>query len=166
MALTEIGDGDAVFVDANVFVYHFTGRSDDCSVLLERVESGRVRGVTGQVSVLEVAHRLMMLEAAERGLVLAANPAARLAGRPELVRELSKYFFSVLSIGRLGFDILPLPADFLTASQEFRQRYGLLVNDSIVPALMRQAGLSVLASADAAFDRIPGIRRFAPADLS
>lgn len=166
MALTEIADGDAVFVDANVFIYHFTGRSDDCSILLERVESGRVRGFTGQVSVLEVAHRLIVLEAAERGLTPAANPAARLAGRPELVRELSKYYFSVLSIDRLGFDILPLPIDFLTASQEFRQRYGLLVNDSIVPALMRQAGLSILASADAAFDRIPEIRRFAPADLS
>ena len=159
MALIEIQSGTAVFVDANVFVYHFTGRSDDCSSFLVRVESGDVRGFTGQTSVLEVAHRLMMLEATERGFAVTRNPAARLAKQPKLVQELSKYYFSVLSIARLGIEILTLPPDFLTASQEFRQGYGLLVNDSLVPMHMRQAGLSILASADVAFDRIPEITR-------
>lgn len=165
MALTEISDGSAVFVDANVFVYHFTGRSDDCSSLLARIEGGELRGFTGQVSVLEVAHRLMMLEATERGLSMRPNPAARLARQPHLTRQLSRYYFSVLTIPKLGIEVLPLPQDFITASQEFRQSHGLLVNDSLIPMHMRQAGLSILASADAAFDRVPGIKRFAPTDI-
>lgn len=165
MALTEIAAGSAVFVDANVFLYHFAGRSDDCSSLLARVEAGEVLGFTGQVTVLEVMHRLMMLEAAERGLSLKPTPAARLAREPRLVQQLSKYYFSALAIPKVGIQILPLPQDFLTASQEFRQRYGLLANDSLVPMHMRQAGLSILASADATFDRVPGIKRFAPADI-
>lgn len=165
MALSEIPAGSAVFVDANIFVYHFTGRSDDCSSMFVRIEAGELHAFTGQTSVLEVMHRLMMLEAAERGLAVRSNPAARLAGQPRLVRQLSKYYFSALAIPKLGVQILPLPPDFVTASQEFRQQHGLLVNDSLVPMHMRQAGLSILASADAAFDRVVGIERFAPVDV-
>jgi predicted nucleic acid-binding protein len=165
MALTEIPAGSSVFIDANILIYHFTGRSDDCSSFLARIEGGDLLGFTGQVSILEAAHRLMMLEAAELGVPARPNPAAYLARHPRVVRQLSKYYFSVLSIARLGIEILPLPQDFITASQEFRQAHGLMVNDSLVPTHMRQAGLSILASADAAFDRVPGIKRFAPADI-
>ncbi len=165
MALSDVPPGSAVFIDANIFIYHFAGQSDDCSAFLARVERGELRGATGHVSLLEVAHRLMMLEAVELGLRAGANPAARLARQPELIRRLSKYYFSVLSIPRMGVEILRLPEDFITASQEFRQTSGLLVNDSLVPMQMRQAGLSLLASADKAFDRLPGLRRFAPSDI-
>jgi predicted nucleic acid-binding protein len=166
MALTEIASGARVYVDANIFIYHFAGRSEDCSRFLERVEQADVYGFTGPTSLLEVAHRLMMLEAVERGLSARPGPAARLAREPDVVRQLSKYYFSALSINRMGIEVLPLPPDFLTGSQEFRQAYGLLVNDSLIPLHMRQAGLAILASADEAFDRIAGIRRFEPADIT
>ena len=61
--------------------------------------------------------------------------------------------------------MLPLPQDFVTASQEFRQTHGLLVNDSLIPMHMRLAGVSALASGDEAFDKIPGIKRFRPSDV-
>lgn len=165
MTLAEIPAGSSVFVDANVFVYHFVGQSEDCSSFLARAEHGELHAFTGQISVLEVAHRLMMLEAIEQGLATTPNPAARLARQPQLVRRLSKYYFSLLAIPRFGIEVLPIPQDFVTAGQEFRQSHGLLVNDSLVPMHMRQAGLSILASADDAFDQIPGVRRFAPADV-
>jgi predicted nucleic acid-binding protein len=65
----------------------------------------------------------------------------------------------------MGIEILPLPADFLIASQEFRQVHGLPVNDSLIALHMRSAGVALLASADAAFDRVPWIRRFVPSDV-
>lgn len=164
MGLSEIPSGGRAYIDANIFILHFAGHSDECSRFLERVERGDVGGVTGPTSVLEVAHRLMILEALERGFPVRPNPAARLARQPDLVTQLSKYYFSVLSLSRMGVEVLTLPQDFLTASQEFRQRYGLLVNDSLVALHMRVAGVSILASADAAFDRVPGIRRFGPTD--
>ena len=165
MRLAEIPAGSSVFIDANIFIYHLVGRSEDCSSFLGRVEQGELRGLTGQMSLLEVAHRLMMLEAVEQGVSIAPNPAARLAHQPALVRRLSKYYFSLLAIPRFGIEVLSLPPDFVTASQEFRQSHGLLVNDSLVPMHMRQAGLSVLASGDDVFDQIPGVRRFSPADV-
>jgi predicted nucleic acid-binding protein len=165
MALTDVPSGARVYVDANILILHFTGQSDDCSQFLERVERGDVEGVTGPVSVLEVAHRLMILEAQERGFPVRSNPAARLARQPDLVKRLSKYYFSTRSLARMGIEVLTLLPGFLEASQEFRQTHGLLVNDSLVAMHMRETGVSVLASADAAFDRVPGIQRFGPADI-
>jgi len=69
----EIAPGQAVFVDANVFLYHLTGRSRACRDLLARCEAGEVQGLTGTHVVLEVLHRLMMLEAVRRALVLPAT---------------------------------------------------------------------------------------------
>jgi predicted nucleic acid-binding protein len=42
------------------------------------------------------------------------------------------------------------------------QQYGLLSNDALILALMQSNGLRNLASADAAFDRVPGIARYTP----
>jgi predicted nucleic acid-binding protein len=165
MALSDVPAGARVYIDANIFIAHFAAASEDCSAFLGRVEQGDVLGYIGQVGLLEVTHRLMMLEAVERGLAVRSNPAARLARQPDLARALSKYYFSALSIARMRVEILPLPDGFLTASQEFRQAHGLLANDSLVPMHMRHAGLSVLASTDQAFDRVPGIRRFGPSDI-
>jgi predicted nucleic acid-binding protein len=132
MTLTEIAAGTAVLIDANIFIYHFAGQSEDCTSFLARVEKGELKGVTG-ISILEVAHRLMMLEAIEHGISLIPNPAARLARQPQLVKRLSKYYFLLLAIARFGIEVLSLPQDFIIASQEFRQSHGLLVNDSLVP---------------------------------
>lgn len=165
MALSDIPRGGRVFIDANIFVYHFTGQSDQCSTLLARVEGGEVAGFVGRVTLLEIAHRLMVLEAIEQGLPIGANPASRLVRRPELVLRLSRYYFAVLKIPQMGVEVLPLPEDFVTASQEFRQTHGLLVNDSLIPMHMRQAGISLLASADRSFDAISWVRRFAPSDI-
>ncbi len=165
MVLTDIPSAARVYVDANIFIYHFAGQSEDCSRFLDRIERAEVHGFIGPVGLLEVAHRLMMLEAIERGFSARPGPAARLAREPDVVRQLSKYYFSTLSIHRMGIEVLSLPSDFLTGSQEFRQAHGLLVNDSLVALHMRQAGLAILASADDAFDRITGVRRFEPSDL-
>lgn len=34
MTLTDVQDGDSVFLDANIFIYHFGGRSVQCKTLL------------------------------------------------------------------------------------------------------------------------------------
>jgi predicted nucleic acid-binding protein len=41
-------------------------------------------------------------------------------------------------------------------------QYELLTGDALIVAVMRQHGLTNLASADDDFDRVPGITRYAP----
>ena len=36
MTLAEIEEGAGVFVDANIFIYHFVGASSDCTSRLDR----------------------------------------------------------------------------------------------------------------------------------
>lgn len=65
--LSEIPDGLSVFIDANIFIYHFSGPtplSSSCSAFLGRIEDGVIRGLTSTIVLVEVLHRLMILEAA------------------------------------------------------------------------------------------------------
>jgi predicted nucleic acid-binding protein len=42
------------------------------------------------------------------------------------------------------------------------QQHELLTGDALIVATMQQHGLTHLASADADFDRVPGITRYTP----
>lgn len=108
MTLAELSDGSAVFIDANVFVYHFVGASPQCTGLLARCETREVRGVTSAVVLAEVAHRLMMIEAVQRRLVTSGNVARKLARRPELVKQLTVYEASIQAIPSMGVEIVAL----------------------------------------------------------
>ena len=46
MTLAGIEEASAVFIDANVFVYHFVGASPECTALLRRCETNEVQGST------------------------------------------------------------------------------------------------------------------------
>ena len=83
----------SVFIDANIFIYHFTQSplTAACTAFLQRVEDGDVRGLTSVVTLTEVAHRLILLEAI-RVFNLPSRIAVRtLKEHPELVRQLSQY---------------------------------------------------------------------------
>jgi predicted nucleic acid-binding protein len=54
MTLTEVPAGATVFIDANIFVYHFTGVSPECRAFLDRAEQTSIRGITGAHILLEV----------------------------------------------------------------------------------------------------------------
>ena len=69
MKLTEIETGSRVFVDSNIFIYHFTGVSNECSDFLERCERGKIHATTTVSVVLEVLHCLMIVEATRNDLV-------------------------------------------------------------------------------------------------
>jgi predicted nucleic acid-binding protein len=68
MKVADLLGGQAVFIDANVFVYHF--RPDPllgtlCDQLLRRIENQEVQGFTSAHALNEMAHRLMTDEASQ-----------------------------------------------------------------------------------------------------
>jgi len=60
MKLDEIKTGSEVFVDSNIFIYHFTGVSDECGNFLNRCEQGDLTAITSVNVILEVLHRLII----------------------------------------------------------------------------------------------------------
>lgn len=165
MRLDEFRPGTAVFIDANIFIYHFTGTSEECTRFLARCETGEIVGVTSVSVLLEVLHRLMMLEAVRSGAVRPPNVLEKLRKRPEIVRTLSEYYAHAMKIAEMGISVRALPEDVLAASQRVRREHGLLVGDSLLVATMRGEGLRALATRDADLGRIKEITVAVPGDV-
>jgi predicted nucleic acid-binding protein len=165
LRLDDLRPGTTVFVDANIFLYHFTGASEECTRFLRRCETGDVVGSTSMPVLLEVLHRLMMVEAVKSGAVRPPRVLEKLRRRPEVVRSLSAYYAQTARISEMGISIRPVGGDLLASSQRVRQEHGLLVGDSLILAAMRDGGVRTLASHDADLRRIAQIEVAAPADV-
>jgi len=139
--LSEVPTGARVLIDANIFIYHFTGVSEECTRFLERCERGEVLGITGVHLLLEVLHRLMMIEAVMEGWVSPGNVARKLKERPEVVRKLRRYQEQGEAILEMGIEVVPLGVEPVGLSRRYREGYGLLVNDALTLALAEWLGL-------------------------
>lgn len=162
MTLDEVPSGQCLFLDANIFIYHFTGRSPSCRRLFERSTAGEVQAICGVHIVHEVLHRLMVLEALQKRLVTPGNVVRKLKEKPEIIKGLVSYQRDAGRILALGVEVLPVDLNLILASRGVRQRFGLLTDDSLSVALMEQQGVSSIASLDGDFARIPGIKVYAP----
>jgi predicted nucleic acid-binding protein len=65
----------------------------------------------------------------------------------------------------LNLLFMPVNETIIRNAQTVRQEAGLLTNDSMIVAGMREYGLSFLASNDADFERVRDITVFKPTDL-
>lgn len=163
--LSEIPAGASVFLDATIFLYHFTGASPSCRNLLARCEAGDLHGLTSAVALAEVTHRLMTIEAVARGLVAPGNVVKKLRDRPEIVRQLSLYQEQVNKIPWMSVEVVPLERRLLATAAPLRTRYGLLTNDSILLATALDQGIVAFASADRDFGRVDTVQLYSPPDL-
>jgi predicted nucleic acid-binding protein len=163
--LDQLAAGSRVFIDASIFIYHFTGSSLKCRRLLEGCESDRFAGFTSVTAVAEVAHRLMMIEAVTKGLVSPGNVVRKLREKPSLVRELHVYQEQIELIPLMGIAVRGLDLEVMAFAAEIRRRHGLLVNDSLLSATAIREGIVDFASADSDFERVEELRLFRPDDL-
>jgi len=165
MSLADLRDGGRVFIDANVFIYHFGGRSLECKAFLERCARRELIGCTSTPILAEVLHRRMVAEAIAKGLVTARTAVRKLGETPEVVQQLTQYQDDVSKISYMQLTIFPLTLAIVRASAEVRESEGLLTNDSFVVAFMREQGIVQLATANGDFDRVSGIEIYKPDDL-
>lgn len=165
MKLSELTAAEPVFIDANIFLYHFTGASRECKEFLQRCEAQELSGITGVTIMAEVCHRLMLAEAIKRGFISSSKPAMQLQKKPEIIKRLSEYPAQMTNIMGWGITILPAPENILAESQVFRTQFGLLTNDSCIPVYMKAAGASKIATNDRAFRSIPSLHVYTPSDI-
>lgn len=159
-------DGSAVFLDANIFVYHFSGPTKytvPCGQLLQRIETGGISGFTSALVMAETLHRLMIIEAVAT-LQLEPKTAIRyLKENPKQVTRLTQHLLVPDSIQAIGIEILPLEFDDIRISAGIKKDYGLLTNDALNLALMRRHRLTCIASNDADFERVADLLVWKPA---
>ncbi len=165
MKLAEVRDGDRVFIDANIFIYHFGARSLECKTFLERCARRLLLGYTATPVIGELLHRRMIAEAIAKGFVTARTAVRKLSAAPDLVKQLTQYQEDVNKIPQMQVNILNFTIENVLASAEVRRSEGLLTNDSFVVAVMRNYGITKLATANGDFDRVGGLEIYKPSDL-
>ncbi len=165
MTFAQLGIGEAVFVDANTFVYHFAPDPKyqaACSQLLHRIESQDYLGFTSTAILSEVAHRLFMLEAGQKLPWSPGKLLQRLKQNPAAWQSMSTFRTAIDSILQSKIKILTIDPPLIRTATILTQRYSLLANDALLIAVVQANGLANLASNDADFDRVPGITRYGP----
>ena len=166
MTFANIPRGSQVFIDANTFVYHASADPNHgaaCKQLMERIARGEIEGFTSAHVLGDVAHRLMTLEAMATLGWAAKGIVVRLRHNPAEVQKFTRFRQGIDDIARMGVHALPIDFSLVSAGTALSQQYGLLTGDALIVAVMRQHHLTDLASNDADFDRVPGLKRYAPA---
>jgi len=163
-SLPTLSAGTPIFVDANILVYGINGRSIQCHDFLERCSQEKVVGVCLYEVVNEATHRFMLGEAINKKLI-AKESAASLRQKYHLIPTLTDYWQRTERIFKLNLLIFSSDESLIRAAQIERQSFGLLTNDSMIVACMRQQGISAIATCDSDFEQVSGISVFRPDDL-
>lgn len=123
MYLHDIEEGQRIFIDANIFIYHFSQGSrfnKSCTDFLSRIEKAEIHGITSSAIIQEATHRLMMVEASSVIDTEVKNLPKYLKQHPDLVKQLTKHLTIPMQISKLNIEIIPLTASLIEESQVFK----------------------------------------------
>ena len=165
MKFADVPSGESVFLDANLFVYHFAPHpalGPTCTQLIERIEDKEVIALTSTHVLSEVAHHLMTFEASQR-FGWPTKIVERLKQKPTQIQQLTTFRLAIDQVPQMGIQVMTITVPHLSAAAAVSQQHGLLSNDALLIALMQAHGITNLASNDVDFDRVPGIKRYSPA---
>lgn len=166
MNLDDIPTGSLCVVDTNVMIYAEQGVSAQAQRFIRRCASGELKAVLPQIVWQELSHKLMLAEAMTRGLTSGENPAARLAAKPDAIRNLSLYRAKVKALVDLGFGFEPCQLGDLTERGfALQDQYGLLTNDAVVCAVALRLKADALVSNDKSFRGVTELEIYYPTDL-
>ena len=162
--LVALGAGTRILLDSNIFIYAFTGRSLQCQQTLERSQNGDLAAVTTVEVVNEVCHRLMLLEALERGVIDRISAAVLRSKAAEITR-LTSYWTRIEQIFDLNITVLGLAEARARRAHRLRSAHGLLTNDSLIAAAAQEQSIDSLDTSDRDFERIGWLTTYRPTDL-
>jgi predicted nucleic acid-binding protein len=165
MTFADVPAGLALFLDANILVYHFTAHPTmgaACTALLERCERQEIAGCVSAHVLGEMAHRLMTTEASTLFGWPSQGIALRMRNHPTEVQQLGRHRQAIDELSLLNVRLLSVEPRQVSGAVDVTRQTGLLFNDALTVVIMRDHGLTCLASNDADFDRVPGLTRYAP----
>lgn len=168
--LASLPSGTHVFVDTNIFTYHYRGKSVSCSAFVRRIAREDVFAYVNFQVLSDLLHKLMLTEALSKGIIaklLAAQLKQRLQAKRALAERLVDYQTQFEDTLRIGLRVLPLSSRLLVNTRAERVAYGLLTGDSLHLGCMnrREPVLADIATHDGDFDHIPSVTMWNPMDV-
>ena len=165
MNLSEIHNGARVLVDTNILIYARLGHSPQSHGLVTRCKGKAVQGVITPFIIAEFCHRRMTQEAKASGFA-ALNPARALAANPGLIRNLAVYSEDTRALLSGELELASIHPEDFSEALLLQKMHGLLTIDSINLAVAKRLGICEIATADAAFDNVPGVIIYKPEDIN
>jgi predicted nucleic acid-binding protein len=166
MNLSDLESGFSIFIDANIFIYHFSKESKfnpASSDFLERVESREVYGFTSIPVVQEVTHRMMIIEAAAILVEIKPKDLVKyLKKHPEAVQKLVTHQSIPAKIRSFNLEIISPDIETLVRSQQIKRKYGFLSNDALSVQILEDLRINNLATNDSDFERVDFIKVYKP----
>jgi len=168
--LAYLPGGTSVFVDTNIFHYHFQGLSVTCTAFIDRVANHEIEAYVNTQVLSDLLHKLMMSEAIRKNCMKkGSNPQALkkylkgIRGQPNPLGDCEIQFASVLAF---GVQVLPINEKLFLDTKNDRQHYYLMTGDSLHLGTMnrRNVPLQDIVTKDADFALIPGITAWMPMD--
>jgi predicted nucleic acid-binding protein len=166
MLLSNLEKGTSIFIDANIFIYHFSKESrfnQACSSFLEYIEAGSMSGFTSTAIVQEITHRMMIIEAV--WLLPGIKPkdvVKYLKRNSDVVKKLVNHQSIPSKIVSFNLEIISPGTDAIVRSQKMKKKYGFLSNDALTLQIMEDLNIKNLASNDADFERVDSITLYRP----
>ncbi|HZZ41882.1 MAG TPA: type II toxin-antitoxin system VapC family toxin [Tepidisphaeraceae bacterium] len=157
--------GTSLFIDANIFYYHFVRSpdlSDWSSDVIENVAAARLTAFTSPHCLAEAIHKIMCAEAAQRFSLPRQAIVNHLRHHPERISELNLFREAATELARLPLSLLAIDSQALADAAQVSSNHGIMTNDAITIALMHRYGLHHLATNDEDFHRIPALTLWKP----
>ncbi|MFH1328304.1 MAG: type II toxin-antitoxin system VapC family toxin [Candidatus Bathyarchaeota archaeon] len=169
MFLSNLEKGTSIFIDANIFIYHFSKESrfnQACSNFLESIEAGSIIGSTSISIIQEVIHRMMIMEAV--GFLPGIKPkdiVKHLKRNSDIVKKLVNHQSIPSKIASLfNLEIVSPNMETIIRSQRMKKRYGFLSNDALTLQMMEDLNIKNLASNDTDFEKVDFITLYRPSE--
>jgi predicted nucleic acid-binding protein len=154
----------SVFVDTNILIYAFTETrfTPACEDLLEKIQTGIVRGHVNSTVIDEFFHKVLLMQIfSEKGLQ-PADAITFLKQNPERIADFPLPFSVTREVlqdyGIIVLDTAPLMNETL----EFSKKYGLLFSDALHAASCTHYTLDHLITNNRDFSRVQSISVIAP----
>lgn len=149
----------------NIFVTYYVTQGNllkSCSDFFKRTAVNDVYGYTSVLVAAETIHRVLVAEAAKQLHLASRDTIAYLQKHPDVVKQLKQNLTIASDMRQMGINILHLTHNDLHRSKAVRSAFGLLTNDSLIVATMEKNNLVDIATNDAGFLGVVGLRVWRP----
>jgi len=161
-----IEPGTTVFLDANILLYAISGHwkfGNSSKILLDSINDGKYMGIISVIVCNEVFHRSLIAEIVERENISPGSVLKCLKEDPELVMDSTKAWAAVEKIRQINhLKIVGIDESVFEQALQYSKKYGLLSNDALHLATMKQEGVSTMASNDRDFSGVKWLQIWRP----
>jgi predicted nucleic acid-binding protein len=150
-----IEDGESVFLDSNILIYVAT-RSPryygPCRSLLNKIDSGRLKGFVSLTVLTELFHRLAMIEIARK--FHTNEPAEHAKQNPSVWKMLSQPYNALDELSKTrNLEVIDESLQLFQKAVSISRASEFMISDAKIAAACLENGVQNIATADTDFER-------------